>query len=105
MESRVRQRALDVLADIPRWRLGGDAWDRVGQGLRDMERAVGAGDRVALQRAAAEVELAGPYRVLGLEDVDLLPPPETLRERVAELVHALRTPAPPPAGKDPDAAG
>ncbi|MFP8940345.1 CATRA system-associated protein [Streptomyces fenghuangensis] len=81
--------AAEVLEDVPAWRLKRENWIAVGHGLEAMRCALAAGDAAGLRRAVAVVEMAGPYRIVGLEDAALLPLPEDCRERVNELVHAL----------------
>ncbi|MFC5218407.1 CATRA system-associated protein [Streptomyces coerulescens] len=98
LEQGVRRMAVDVLADVLVWRLGRDRWEAVGRGLDAMRRALAAGDPAGLRRAVADVEMAGPHRILGLEDSALLPLPERHRERVNELIHQL-DPEPPEQGR------
>lgn len=81
--------AVDVLEDVRAWRLTAQEWDVVGHGLTAVAGALDAGDPAGLRRAVADVELAGPHRVTGLEDAAMLPLPEEHRERVDELIHAL----------------
>ncbi|MTE17627.1 hypothetical protein F0L17_00445 [Streptomyces sp. TRM43335] len=83
--------AAEVLGDIPAWRLKQENWNAVGHGLEAMRRALAAGDAAGLRRAVADVEMAGPYRIVGLEDADLLPLPKECRERINELVHVLNS--------------
>ncbi|MFB7168079.1 CATRA system-associated protein [Streptomyces sp. NPDC056242] len=89
MEEELRQTAAEVLADVEVWQLRAKNWDVVGQGLKAMQDALTAGDLAAFQQALADVELAGPQRISGLEDCSMLPLPEEHRERLDELVHAL----------------
>ncbi|SEQ84282.1 Putative transposase of IS4/5 family [Streptomyces radiopugnans] len=89
VEPETRRMAVDILGDVPVWRLKRENWNAVGRGLEAMRRALAAGDAAGLRRAVAVVEMAGPYRIVGLEDAALLPLPEECRERVNELVHAL----------------
>ncbi|URN14710.1 MULTISPECIES: CATRA system-associated protein [Streptomyces] len=94
VEPETRRMAMDVLEDIPAWRLRRGDWNAVGHGLEAMRRSLAAGDTAGLRRALADVEMAGPHRIVGLEDAALLPLPEECRERVDELVHALEPAAP-----------
>jgi hypothetical protein len=89
MDQAVRETAMDVLHDVPKWRLEHSKWEAVGRGLEAMRRALAAGDSAGLLRAAADVEMAGPHRIAGLEDAAMLPLPEEYRERVNEMVHTL----------------
>lgn len=101
----MRRTADEVLADIGVWRLRASRWDVVGRGLRAMSDALAAGDTARFRRAVADVEMAGPHRISGLEDCALLPLPEEHRERLAELVHALGTDVPPATPATPAAPG
>lgn len=87
--------AAEVLADVEVWRLDRRTWDVVGHGLRAMQEALVAGNPVGFQQAVGDIEMAGPYRISGLEESLLLPLPEEHRERLNELVHALDTDSPP----------
>lgn len=92
-----RHSAQDVLADVPLWRLKPAGWHAVGRALQAMHVALAAGDDAGLRRAVADLELAGPYRIGGLQDTEALPLPQKYRERVNELIHTLgATPPRPP---------
>lgn len=81
--------AESVLADSQVWRLKQESWDLVGRSLTAMELALKAGNSPALSRAVANMEMAGPHRIGGLEDCSMLPLPEEYRERVDEMIHIL----------------
>jgi hypothetical protein len=91
MDDDVRQMALEVLEDVAHWSLRGSGWERVGRGLADMERTLRAADVTGFRRAVADVEMAGPHRISGVEEASSLPFPEVYRERVNELIHGLHT--------------
>ncbi|WP_210588374.1 CATRA system-associated protein [Streptomyces sp. GESEQ-35] len=106
MDEGLRQLAVEVLGDVPLWSLKSSNWERVGRGLAGMERTLGAGDVTGFRRAVADVEMAGPHRISGLEEASSLPFPEVYRERVNELIHSLgAAPGEGPAPEDPDSAG
>lgn len=90
MDEELRQMALEVLEDIAHWSLRSSGWERVGQGLADMERTLRAADVTGFRRAVADVEMAGPHRISGVEEASSLPVPEVYRERVNELIHDLQ---------------
>ncbi|PGH49689.1 hypothetical protein CRI70_16155 [Streptomyces sp. Ru87] len=92
MDEELRQTALEVLEDIAHWSLRSSGWERVGRGLADMERTLRAADVTGFRRAVADVEMAGPHRISGLEEASSLPIPEVYRERVNELIHDLHAP-------------
>lgn len=81
--------AVDVLGDVLVWRLTNENWEVVGRGLEAMNLALAAGDSAGFRRAVADVEMAGPHRIVGLENSAMLPLPEKHRERVNELIHSL----------------
>lgn len=81
--------AEQVLTDAVVWRLRQESWDVVGQNLTAMELALSAGNPAALRLAVANLEMAGPHRIGGLEDWSMLPLSEEFRERVDELIHTL----------------
>lgn len=100
--------AVEVLGDVPLWSLKASGWKRVGLSLEGMERTLAAGDLTGFRRAVADVEMAGPHRISGLEEASSLPFPEEYRERINELIHSLG-PAPveglPHGNADSDSAG
>jgi len=51
--------------------------------------ALEAGDVEALTAATADMELAGPLRIIRIGTVPIVPPPPPIRERLNRLVHAL----------------
>ncbi|GAA2592308.1 hypothetical protein GCM10010435_83810 [Winogradskya consettensis] len=94
MEPGVRERALQVLQDALLWDLTVTQWTEVGYGLRRLRRACDAGDDRRQRDAVADLEVAGPHRVSGLEDAGRLPAPREVRERINELIHTLGPPVP-----------
>ncbi|MGK5642710.1 CATRA system-associated protein [Streptomyces sp. URMC 126] len=89
MDEELRQMALEVLEDVAHWSLRSSGWERFGRGLADMERTLRAADVTGFRRAVADVEMAGPHRISGVEEASSLPCPEVFRERVNELIHRL----------------
>ncbi|MBT2207779.1 CATRA system-associated protein [Actinomadura sp. NEAU-AAG7] len=93
-ETSVREELLDLLNEIPRWRLPDDRWDRTDQYLRALDDALAARDIAELDAAAAGVELCCARRVTRLGEPSTVPPPEPVLERVNQLIHALEPTAP-----------
>lgn len=103
MDEELQQMALEVLGDVLRWSLKTSSWERVGQGLAGMERPLEAADVAGFRRAVADVEMAGPHRISGVEEAASLPFPEAYRERVNQLIHRLGAEpeeGPSPANRD-----
>jgi CATRA-associated small protein len=94
MEPGVRKRARQVLEDALLWNLTAEQWIEVRHALRKLQGAREAGDERRLRDAVADLEVAGPHRISGLEDAGRLPAPRQLRERINELIHALDPPGP-----------
>ncbi len=90
--------ALDVLTDLPQWRLSQARWRQVGAVLDRMRQAVDAGDDDSLRDLTSDLELLGPVRAnrIGTRSGDEEPDP-TIIDRQNRLVHDLGTAAPRPA--------
>ncbi len=88
MTDNIRGEALDLLADVLVWRLPVDRWHAVDQALDDLMVAL-AGGHEAITGALHDLEVAGADRVVPLTEVEKLPAPEPVRERISELVHTL----------------
>jgi hypothetical protein len=87
--------ALNVLRDLPDWRLVPERWDRVEDILQAMEEAFAAGDGAGLRAATADLELHGPVRLRGIGTKPASEPSQPVRDRQNRLVHALAGTAPP----------
>src|SRR4051794_18356221 len=86
-DPQIRQDLLDVLGDLPLWRLNAGAWQAVAAALDKHDQAACAGQEEALVRLTVALETLSPSRLLPL---DLsYPPPRSLRLRADRLVHAL----------------
>ncbi|MBC7274593.1 MAG: hypothetical protein H5T76_38800 [Streptomyces sp.] len=92
-------RALELLDDIPTWRLPPAAWSRPAAAVEALAAAYDAGDGGALKAAVARLEVLSPNRVGRITDPADAPPPEPLRERVTALVHILDEPGGDTAGE------
>jgi nucleoside phosphorylase len=86
-DPQIRQDLLDVLGDLPQWRLSGAAWQVVAEALEKYDEAAAREGKDALVRLTVALETLSPPRILPL---DLsYPPPPPLRLRANRLVHAL----------------
>jgi hypothetical protein len=99
-----------VLRDVLLWRLAPRGWDEVDIHVTAMAQALAGGDDDGFQRAAAELELAGPVRVASAEDPPSEPPGPRVRERISRLIFVLGAARPEPddqrdAEPDADVAG
>jgi CATRA-Associated Small Protein len=81
--------ALDVLTDVLQWRLPQARWTRVTEIVQSIDKALSAGDPIALEAATVDLELAGPVRITRVGATPQVPAPQPVRERVNRLVHSL----------------
>jgi nucleoside phosphorylase len=100
------QDALDVLGDLPEWRLTAVGWAAVMAIVERLAAAVETLNIAAIRAATADLELASPLRLTQLGPSLVAPPPRRLRLIRNRLVHvleatafdaALRSDATPPA--------
>jgi CATRA-Associated Small Protein len=85
----IHDEALGLLREVLVWRLAGDRWHIVDQAVRSLAAALAAGEPDAFREVLYDLELAGPIRVVRIEDAEILPPPPPVRERINQLVHTL----------------
>jgi hypothetical protein len=85
----VRAEALDVVSDALQWRLADARWIGIERVLAAMDTAIAANDVAALATATADLELAGPVRIIRIGTVPVGPPPSAIRDRLNRLVHSL----------------
>ncbi|WP_436532782.1 CATRA system-associated protein [Actinoplanes sp. HUAS TT8] len=83
--------ALDVLGDLPEWRLPSPRWEQVSSIVDRMRQAFDAGDVVELRDATADLELHGPVRANRMGTKDPAPANASIKERQNTLVHDLNT--------------
>ncbi len=83
-----QEEALEVLLDVLEWRLTEARWQLIDQSLIAMDAALKAGDPAALATAIADLEIAGPVRIIKIGDPQGEPPPP-VRDRLNRLVHSL----------------
>jgi nucleoside phosphorylase len=94
--------ALDVLADVPEWRLPASYWDDVAELLRAMTEAR---TPVAFADATAGLELISPRRYTPLGSTPLVGPPPRVTLLLNHLVPALSDLDLPPAPESPPRPG
>jgi hypothetical protein len=89
--------ALDVLGDLPQWRLPAPRWEQVGPILDRIERAFAEGDNDGLRFATTDLEIHGPVRANRIGTKDPQGPDQSLLERQNHLVHEIGKARPAPA--------
>jgi hypothetical protein len=90
----IQDDALDLLREALTWRLIGHRWRTVELVLDGLAAALEQGGADSFRRVLHDLELAGPTRVVPIEDAAVLPAPEPVRERINRLVHTLAEPEP-----------
>lgn len=90
----MREDALALLRDAQRWRLTGERWRGVERRLDTMAAALAGGEFAVFAEAINDLEADGPVRATRIEDVSPKPAPESVRERINELIHSLSAPLP-----------
>lgn len=83
----VRAEALDVLSDALLWQLAEERWQPIEQILTAMDAALAHGDMDALAAATADLELAGPLRLIPIGPA--VGPTPKARDLLNRLVHSL----------------
>jgi hypothetical protein len=83
----VRTEALDVLSDAILWQLAEARWRAIEQILVAMDAALVRGDMDALAVATADLELAGPLRIIPIGPA--VGPTPAARDLLNKLVHSL----------------
>jgi len=83
----VRTEALDVLSDALLWQLAEARWQEIEQILIAMDSARARGDIAALAGATADLELAGPLRIIPIGPA--VGPTPVARDLLNKLVHCL----------------
>jgi hypothetical protein len=83
----VRADALDVLLDALQWQLAEARWQTIEQALAAMDAALTSGDMDELAAATADLELAGPLRIIPIDPA--VGPTPAARDLLNKLVHSL----------------
>ncbi|MFC6090999.1 CATRA system-associated protein [Saccharothrix lopnurensis] len=81
--------ALDVLTDIPRWKLHRRSWAEVSVSLRDLATAFRADDTRAVVAATVALELLSPDMSPNLGEEEIVGPPDRVREQRAEILDSI----------------
>jgi hypothetical protein len=84
----VQAEALDVLSDALQWQLADARWQVIEQILNAMDAALETGDTEALAVATADLELAGPLRILPIGPPPVGPTPKA-RDLLNKMVYSL----------------
>ena len=84
-----RAEALDVVLDALQWRLADARWQEIERVLAAMAAALDAGDPGALAAATADLELAGPLRLIRIGAPPVVSPAPPIRDRLNQLVYSL----------------
>lgn len=90
LDPELRSDLLDVLEDVPAWRLASQRWRQVYKLLEIIGDALAGGDVDALREAIGELELAGPVRITRIGAALTDATPDDVQERVNHLKHVLR---------------
>lgn len=83
----IRAEALDVVTDALQWQLAEERWQKIEHILTAMDGALESGDPDALATATADLELAGPVRII-LIGPSAGPTPAA-RDLLNKMVHSL----------------
>ena len=89
MDDEQAREAAAVLRHVADWELAPSRWDLVDGLLDAMEAALDSGDAEALAAATADLELAGPVRIVRIGSSQPSAAPPLIRERVNQLIHNL----------------
>jgi len=84
----IESEALDALSDAAAWQLAEARWQAIERILVAMDAALASGDVDALAAATADLELAGPLRIIPIGPPPTGPPP-AVRDLLNKLVHSL----------------
>lgn len=82
----IRTEALAALSDALVWKLADVRWQEISRILDAMDTALRSGDLDAFSAATAQLELAGPLRII---PIGAGSPPPRVRDLLNSLVHAL----------------
>lgn len=85
-DDRLRGESLDALHDAFSWKLADGRWQEVYRILAAMADALESGNLAGLADATADLELAGPRRII---PIDTTGPPPPVRDLLNKLVHAI----------------
>jgi hypothetical protein len=80
--------ALDILTEIPHWRMPEPRWDHVAELVDAIGTALTTGDPDLLRTTRSFLEQASPFRVPRI-DPAAVSPPQKVQERINHLIHSL----------------
>jgi CATRA-Associated Small Protein len=89
IDEEARAEALDILTEIPGWRMPEPRWDHVAGLVDTIGTALATGDADMLRTATIDLELASPFRVTRMNPAERQPPPQKVQDRVNHLIHSL----------------
>jgi hypothetical protein len=81
--------ALEVLGDVPSWRLTEGRWATVTTLLTALADAVARGDAEAFRAATIRLELASPTRITRIGAEPAVPPPPPVLEIANSVVRSI----------------
>jgi hypothetical protein len=87
--SRTTLEVIQILREARSWELAPARWVLVDELLTTLEVALSSGDMEALAAATADLELAGPVRIVRMGSAQPEPASAPLQDRVNELIHSL----------------
>ena len=91
LDAELRSDLLDVLDDLPLWRLAPLRWQQVYALLGTISEALLGKDFPALRDVVGELELTGPVRTTRIGAAPNEPPPQDVQERLNHLKHQVRS--------------
>jgi CATRA-Associated Small Protein len=83
----IRADALDVVTDALQWRLAEERWQKIEDILTAMDGALENGDANAIAATTADLELAGPLRIILIGPA--AGPTPVARDLLNKMVHSL----------------
>jgi hypothetical protein len=84
-----RDEAKIVLADLKHWRMPSAAWREVAGLVDELAAAMASDDQATVKRVTVGLELFSDERVGKVGDPVNGPPPKTVMDLAAQLVHSL----------------
>lgn len=90
IDDEAKAEALDILTEIPSWRMPEPRWDHVAELVDAIGTALTTGDPDMLRTARNFLELASPFRVTRMNPAAVrVSPPQKVQERINHLIHSL----------------
>lgn len=98
LDDELRADALDVLRDAESWVLPEERWSAVSGAVAVMAAAAHDGDADAFREAVYDLELAGPVRAVGADEVPIVSASEQVRVEIGRLSRVVENSAEPERG-------